>query len=149
MSIAETIETTLRLERLIPSPPEVFFAFWTDPTQLIRWWAPKGYEASVHSLDTRPGGGWRITLHRSDGGVLAMSGIYRIVEPPHRPTFTWAWEDENGARRHETEVTVKFEATPGGTRLALLHRRFESKQARDNHNAGWSACFDRMAKIVG
>jgi uncharacterized protein YndB with AHSA1/START domain len=148
MSIAETSETTLRVERLIPSPPEVLFALWTDPAQLIRWWAPEGYEASVRSLDTRPGGGWRITLHRPDGSVLAMSGIYRIVEPPHRLAFTWAWEDVNGARLHETEVTVKFEATTGGTRLALLQQRFESTQARDNHNAGWSACFDRIAKIA-
>jgi uncharacterized protein YndB with AHSA1/START domain len=149
MSNANVSETTLRLERLIASPPEVLFSLWTEPVQLLRWWAPEGYEASVHSLDTRPGGGWRVTLHRSDGGVLAMSGVYSIVEPPHRLAFTWAWEDENGARGHETEVTVTFEVTPGGTRLALLQQRFDSKQARDNHNVGWSSCFDRLTNIAG
>ena len=142
-------EATLRLERLIPSPPELLFALWTEPAQLVRWWAPEGYEASVDDLDTRPGGRWRVTMRRPDGGVVVTSGIYRIVEPPRRLTFTWAWEDESGARGHETEVVVSFEAAPGGTRVVLLQQRFESKQARDNHTVGWSSAFDRMTKIVG
>jgi Activator of Hsp90 ATPase homolog 1-like protein len=59
------------------------------------------------------------------------------------------WEGESGARGHETEVMVTFEATPGGTRLVLLQQRFENKQARDSHNVGWSSSFDRLAKISG
>jgi uncharacterized protein YndB with AHSA1/START domain len=149
MSSAPVNETTLRLERLIPAPPELLFALWTEPAQLVRWWAPEGFEASVRVLDVRPGGRWRTTLHRSDGGVLALSGIYRIIEPPHRLAFTWAWEDESGARGHETEVVVTFEATPGGTRLVLQQQSFESKQARDGHHAGWWSCFDRLTQIAG
>jgi uncharacterized protein YndB with AHSA1/START domain len=142
-------ETTLRLERLIAAPPELLFALWTEPAQLLRWWAPEGYETSVHTLDTRPGGRWRTTLHRSGSPALALSGVYRIVEPPTRLAFSWAWEDDSGARGHETEVMVTFEATPGGTRLVLLQQRFESRQARDRHTAGWSACFDRLTRIAG
>jgi uncharacterized protein YndB with AHSA1/START domain len=149
MSNAKESETTLRLERLIASPPEVLFGLWTEPVQLLKWWGPDGYETSVHSLETRPGGHWRIILRRSDGSALAMSGVYRIIEPPRRLAFTWAWENESGARGHETEVEVNFEATPGGTRLVLLQQRFESKQARDNHNVGWSSSFDRLTKVAG
>ncbi len=42
MSDGELNETTLRLERLIPLPPEILFALWTEPAQLLRWWAPDG-----------------------------------------------------------------------------------------------------------
>jgi uncharacterized protein YndB with AHSA1/START domain len=104
ISNAEADDTTLRLERLIPAPPEVLFALWTEPAQLLRWWAPEGYEPSVDALDTKPGGRWRTTLRRPDGSGLATSGVYRIVEPPRRLAFTWAWEDPSGARGHETEV---------------------------------------------
>jgi len=142
-------ETTLRLERLIASPPEALFALWTEPAQLIRWWAPEGYEPSVDALDTRPGGRWRTTLRRPDGSVLATSGVYRVVDPPRLLAFSWAWEDEGGMRGHETEVVVNFESAPGGTRLVLVQRRFASKQARDNHTNGWSACFDRLTGIAG
>jgi uncharacterized protein YndB with AHSA1/START domain len=149
MSDSEMDETTLRLERLIASPPEILFALWTEPAQLVRWWAPEGYEPSVDALDTRPGGRWRTTLRRSDGSVLATSGVYRVVEPPRLLAFSWAWEDEGGTRGHETEVVVNFEAAPGGTRLLLVQRRFASKQARDNHTNGWSASFDRLTRIAG
>jgi uncharacterized protein YndB with AHSA1/START domain len=142
-------ETTLRLERLIAVPPEALFAMWTEPAHLVKWWAPDGCEPSVDSLDTRPGGHWRVSMRRSDGGTITTSGVYRIVDPPHRLSFTWAWEDATGVRGHETEVIVNFEATPGGTRLVLIHQHFEQKQARDNHDRGWSGCFDRIAASAG
>ena len=88
-------------------------------------------------------------VRRSDGSVLATSGVYRIVEPPRLLAFSWAWEDESGTRGHETEVVVNFEAAPGGTRLVLVQRRFASKQARDNHTNGWSASFDRLTRVAG
>jgi uncharacterized protein YndB with AHSA1/START domain len=143
-----TNETTLRLERLIPSPPELLFALFVEPEQLIRWWAPDGYEAAVDVLDVRPSGRWRMILNRADGARLVNSGVYRVIEPPRRLAFTFAWEDPNGTRGHETDVTMSFEPAPGGTRLVLTQRSFESKQARDNHYRGWSACLDRIGTIA-
>ena len=147
--MSEADDTTLRLERLIASPPEILFALWTKPTHLLRWWAPDGYEPSIEALETKPGGRWRIIMRRADGGELAASGIYRIVEPPRRLAFTWAWEDASGVRGHESEVMVSFEPAPGGTRLVLMQSRFESSQARDNHRNGWSAALDRQTGIAG
>jgi uncharacterized protein YndB with AHSA1/START domain len=145
--MSDETDMSLRLERLIAMEPDRLFALWTEPAQLAKWWAPEGYELAVHVLDSRPGGRWRITMRRPDGHEVATSGVYRIVEPPRRLSFTWAWENANGTRGHETEVTVTFEATPGGTRLVLVQQRFEGAQARDNHSRGWSASFDRMAAI--
>ena len=149
MSDATMSEPMLSIERLIPAPPEVLFALWTEPVQLARWGAPDGYEPTVHALDVRPGGRWRTTLRASDGRVVATCGVYRIVDPPCRLVFTWAWEKPNGDPGHETEVSVSFEATPGGTRLVLVQQRFESKDARDRHDAGWAASLNRLAKIAG
>jgi len=141
-------ETTLRLERLIAAPPEQLFALWTEPSQVMKWWAPEGYTVSAHSFDMKPGGRWRVAMRRADGGEVATCGVYRVVDPPHRLTFTWAWENEDGARDHETEVTVIFETSPGGARLTLVQRRFESKRARDDHGRGWSGCLVRIATVA-
>lgn len=146
MSGAHATGTTLRLERFIPSSPDDLFALWIEPEQIARWWAPDGYEAAVHELDVRPGGRWRIVLRGSGGRELVMGGFYRIVDPPRRLAFSWAWEEAAGTHGSETEVTASFEPAPGGTRLVLLHQNFDSKAARDRHVAGWSASFDRLAK---
>ena len=143
--MSDKIDTTLRLERLIPIQPHRLFALWTQPAQLAKWWAPEGYKPDVHALNSRPGGHWRITMRHVDGHEIAHSGVFRIVDPPRRLSFTWAWEDASGVRGHETEVTVTFDATPGGTRLVLLQQRFEAAPAREKHFRGWSAAFDRIA----
>jgi uncharacterized protein YndB with AHSA1/START domain len=148
MTSTDVNDTSLRLERLIAASPETLFALWVDPAQLIRWWAPDGYQAIVHALQIKPGGRWRVGLRGPDGATPSMSGVYRIVEPPRRLAFTWAWDGENGARGHESEVTVNFEAAPGGTRLVLVHQQFEGKPARDRHNNGWTAALDHLAKIA-
>jgi uncharacterized protein YndB with AHSA1/START domain len=146
--MSDDAEATLRLERLIPMDPAPLFALWTEPAQLVKWWAPDGYAASVDRLDSKPAGRWRVTMRKPDGGEVATSGIYRIVDPPHRLSFTWAWEGPGGVRGHETEVTVTFQASPGGTRLVLVQQRFDTKGARDGHSGGWSAAFDRMAALA-
>jgi uncharacterized protein YndB with AHSA1/START domain len=148
MSVSDASKTTLRLERLIAAPPELLFELWTEPSELVRWWSPDGYATSVDTLDTQPGGRWRTILHGPEGRSVAMSGVYRIVEPPRRLSFTWAWEDANGTRGHETEVIVNFEATSGGTRLVLVQQPFEAKDACDRHTAGWAASLDRLAAIL-
>ena len=77
MTDIEANDTTLRLERMIAVPPETLFALWVDPAQLIKWWAPDGYQASVEALETMPGGRWRVGLHGPDGAGPSMSGRCR------------------------------------------------------------------------
>ena len=141
-------ETNLRLERLIAASPETLFALWVDPAQLVRWWAPDGFTASVDALETMPGGRWRVVLQGPDGAAPSMSGVYRIVEPPRRLAFSWAWDGENGARGHESEVSVNFDAVPGGTRLVLVHQGFEGQPARNRHNNGWTAALNNLTDVA-
>jgi len=143
----ESDACTLRLERLIAVAPEELFALWTEPAQLVKWWAPEGCTCVVHDFDARPDGHWRISMRGPDGTQEAASGIFRVVERPRRLVFTWAWDRDDGARGHESEVTVTFEAAPGGTRLTLVQQTFESSEARNTHGRGWPAAFDRLARV--
>src|SRR5215831_10798841 len=139
MSDMDATETTLRLERFIPSSPEALFALWVEPEYLARWWAPDGYEASALDLDVRPGGRWRIVLRGADGREIAMGGVFQIVEPSRRLAFSWAWDEAPATHGNVTQVTASFEPVPGGTRLLLEHQNFASQDARDRHTSGWSA----------
>ena len=99
-------------------------------------------------MDVRPGGRWRTTMRSPEGKHHTVSGIYRALEPPRR-VFTWGWDDDNGARGHETEVTVTFEPTPGGTRMVLTQQAFADAESRGRHEHGWGSslvCLEREAK---
>ena len=117
------------MERVIAATPERLFALWTEPEELIKWWGPEGFTTPQHDMDVRPGGRWRTTMRSPEGKHHTVSGIYRTIEPPRRIVFTWGWDDDNGMRGHETEVTVTFEPTPGGTRMVLTQQAFADAEA--------------------
>jgi uncharacterized protein YndB with AHSA1/START domain len=62
--------------------------------------------------------------------------------------FTWGWDDDNGVRGHETEVTVTLEPTPGGTRLKLVQQVFQTSEMRALHGAGWTGSFNKLQRVV-
>ena len=141
---AAASDLELHLERLIPAPPERVFAMWSEPELLAKWLAPGAMAVDSCAVDANPGGFWRVTMRHPDGKLITVSGVFRKVEPPLRLIFTWAWLDLMN-KSHETEVTVTLTAAPGGTRLVLYQREFESKESRDRHEHGWGGCFDKLA----
>jgi uncharacterized protein YndB with AHSA1/START domain len=149
MTMAATQDTVLRLERLIATSPDHLFGLWTKPEMIVQWFGPDGYDVPSHDIDVRPGGTWSTTMRAPDGSLHTVSGVYRVIDPPRKLVFTWAWNDDKGERGHETEVTVTFAAAPGGTRLTLVQQQFESADSRDRHSHGWNssfACLERLAK---
>lgn len=135
----------LRVERLIAAPPETVFAFWTEPMNVQKWLCPGEMAASNVELDLRVGGAWSITMRNVDGSQHTVSGVYRTIEPPRKLVFTWKWEGVDGlGPERDTELTVTLAAAPGGTRMVLHQRNFETVKARDMHTHGWGLCFDKL-----
>lgn len=141
-------DTELRVERLIAAPPERLFALWTDPKLLVQWWGPEGYQTASLSLDPQPGGKWTTVMRTPEGVLRTASGVYRAIEPPRRLVFTWAWVDAAGVHGHESEVTVTFDAVPGGTRLVVHHKDFPDHDACTRHGMAWSSSFNRLAALA-
>ncbi len=146
--MSEPDDRVLRLERLIPAAPELVFSLWTEPEQIVRWWGPEGFDVPAHQHDVRAGGAWRTTMRSPEGKLFTVSGVYRVIDRPHRLVFTWGWDDEHGLRGHETEVSVTLEQVPGGTRLVLVQQEFQDKDARDRHGQGWSSSLDCLQRVL-
>src|SRR5215213_7334017 len=87
----------LRHELRIEAPPEVVFAYFTDPARMVEWMGV----AAV--LDPRPGGTYRVEANGRD----VVLGEYVEVEPPHRVVFTWGFDgSERAVRAGTTRVEV-------------------------------------------
>ncbi len=137
----------LRLERIFAATPQQLFDAWTIPDQLVRWWGPEGCTTPHHDLDVRQGGAWITTMRHNDGSENTVSGVYRVIEPPRRLVFTWAWHNE-GARGDETEVALDFDSVDGGTRMVLVQQTFQSDELCDKHRTGWTSCFNDLARHI-
>ena len=142
-------DNVLEMERLIPAPPERVFEYWTEPELVAKWFGPGDFDVPSSDLDLRPGGKWRTTIRSPEGQLRTVSGVYSTIEPPRRLVFTWAWDDDNGVRGHETQVTVTLEPTPGGTRLRLVQEDFQNREVRDRHNGGWTSSLSKLQRLAG
>jgi uncharacterized protein YndB with AHSA1/START domain len=150
MAMAQAIPDdarVLHLSRNFAAPRDRVFRAFTVPKQLVKWWGPKGFTVPACTMDVRPGGAWRTVMRSPEGTDHIVSGIYREITPPARMVFTWAWE-QDGARGHETLVTIEFSETPGGTRLELTHEVFETEDGRTRHRDGWSSCLDCLEQAL-
>jgi glutathione S-transferase len=127
---------------LIQADPAKVFEAWTDPKQLNLWSAPEPMEVEAE-VDLRVGGRYRILMKGSDGGVFTAVGEYREIDPPHRISYTWKWEEE-GNDYYDTLVTVEFLDRDGATEVVLVHELFPDAEIAGKHTEGWTSCLNRL-----
>ena len=141
-------ERTLVIERVFKAPPDKVFAAWTDPAILVKWFGPEGFSVPEHSLDVREGGAWRTVMISPKGEPHTASGVYREIAPPRRLVMTWAWDQEDGKRGHETILELTFRPVAAGTELRLVQSLFQDKDRRDGHDQGWSSSFNKLDRLL-
>jgi uncharacterized protein YndB with AHSA1/START domain/predicted Ser/Thr protein kinase len=148
--LARTPESTIRIEKHIPAPPEQVFAAWTDPDRMANWYAPSDdCGPTIGEVDLRVGGVYRIGMllpGRTD--YRFVSGHYSRVDAPRTLSFTWGWEPYQSGWP-ETQITVEFRPGGGGTDLVLTHERFRDEADKDRHAEGWRGCLDRLGRKFG
>ena len=146
--VTQADDRVLALTRVFDAPQALVFKVWSAPEHLARWWGPRGFTVISFVADVRPGGAFRFGIRSPEGTEHWAHGIYREVERPARLVFTTAWEDSDGKAKHETLVTLSFAEEKGKTRLSFRQALFESVNARDLHEGGWSSTLDLLADYL-
>jgi len=136
------------ITRVFDAPRALVFKAWTDPEHLSRWWGPRGFTVHVCEINFRVGGGWHIRMKSPQGAEDRQRGVFREIVESERIVFTYAFEDLNGNRGHETIVTVTFADVAGKTKLTVHQEAFESVVVRDDHVRGWGEALDRLTDCI-
>jgi uncharacterized protein YndB with AHSA1/START domain len=138
----------LDIQRWFAVEPARVFEAWTSPEALRRWWCPPGWEPAFVEVNLRTGGRWRIGMRpQHDNSVVSVGGRFLEVQPPTVLIYTWR-RDGAFAGMPETQVTVTFNASRGGTELRLVHAPMVDVVLWERHRAGWVAACDRMEQIL-
>jgi uncharacterized protein YndB with AHSA1/START domain len=149
-NVSESNDRVLVVERVFDAPRALVFKAWTEPERLMQWWGPKGFKMTYCKMDLRPGGAYRYEMRSADGTTSHRSqGFFREIVEPERLVLDGAWIDENENPGHQTTVTITMDDLGGGkTRMKLHQAFFESVEARDAHNNGWSSSFEDLAEYL-
>ncbi|MBI3527492.1 MAG: SRPBCC domain-containing protein [Betaproteobacteria bacterium] len=145
---AEAQDRVLLFTRVFNAPRDVVFRAWTEPEQLVQWWAPEGFSVAFLEMDIRPGGVWRKCMRSPEGTDYWRRGVYLEVVEPERLVFTYISDDPESDPDHETIVTITFADHGAKTLMTFRQAEFESVAARDSHQGGWTSCLQRFAAYV-
>ncbi len=148
LTYGDDAKPALEIRRTFAAPRDLVFRAWTEPERMAQWLGPHDFTTISCRLDPVPGGTYRACIRSSKGQDHWMSGVYREVIAPYRLVFTFAWDEADGSRGHETIVFVSFDEVDGQTEMTFRQATFASVESRDSHRGGWSECFERLGAFV-
>lgn len=124
----------VRREVMVRAVPAVAFTRFTD--DIGRWWPLARHSVSGAGGTVAFTGG--ALVETGPDGTESVWGQVLDWEPPHRLRLTWHPGRPDGPA---TEVEVRFEPTPDGTRVVLVHRGWDALAdplgARTEYERGW------------
>lgn len=95
----------------LPCSPAAAFAAFRDPDTLATWWGPDGFTTTIHTLDFRPGGQWRYTMHSPGGQDFPNHSVIQAITPDARICL------RHVEPMHEFELDMFYEPHPDGCRV--------------------------------
>jgi uncharacterized protein YndB with AHSA1/START domain len=113
----------LVITRLINAPRELVWKVWTDPEHVAQWWGPTGFTNTVHEMNVKPAGVWRLTMHGPDGRDYPNKIVFIEVVKPERLVYRHSGDEETEPVNFH--VTVSFEKQ-GNKTLLTMKSAFES-----------------------
>lgn len=138
---------TLSLQRVFRCPPSRLYRAFLDPAALAKWNAPNGFTATVHSLDARVGGRFRISFTNfSTGHSHAFGGEYLALEPDALIRSTDVFEDAN--LPGTMVLTVRLVPVSIGTRLEITQEGLPDVVPLEACELGWQESLALLAHLV-
>lgn len=72
----DTANRALRITRMLSAPIDLVWEVWTNPEYIANWWGPNGFTNTIHTMDVREGGEWRLTMHGPDGKNYPNKSVF-------------------------------------------------------------------------
>jgi uncharacterized protein YndB with AHSA1/START domain len=139
-------EFWLALERVLPRRCVIVFAAFSDPTELAKWWGPRGFTVPSLQFQPRIGATYRIKMQPPEGDPFYLTGEFREVDPPARIAYTFVWEEPD-PDDVETLVALSFRELDRGTTVSLKQGPFRTDARRALHRDGWTDGFDKLQRL--
>lgn len=117
--------------RTFDAPRDLVWRAWTDPQHVGRWWGPAGYTTTTHSMDFRPGGAWRYTMHGADGRDYANRIDYLEIDAPARLVYQLGGEEPDDSVSFRTEVSFEPIGNTNRQTRVTMRSIFPTAEARD------------------
>ncbi|WP_369939837.1 SRPBCC family protein [Xanthomonas medicagonis] len=138
---------TVHLHRVLRAPAERVYRAFLEPAALAKWLPPHGYTATVHALDARVGGSYRMSFtNLGSGASQSFGGTYLELVPGALIRHTDRFD--NPDLPGEMIVTVKLRAVACGTELDIVQDGIPAQIPVEFCYLGWQESLALLAHLV-
>jgi len=138
---------TVRLHRVLRAKPEKVYRAFVDANALAKWLPPYGFTCTVHHLEARVGGTFRMSFHNfSSGNGHSFGGEYLELVPGQTVRYTDKFDDPN--MPGVMEVTVNLKAVICGTEMSITQSNIPAAIPVEMCYLGWQESLAQMATLV-
>lgn len=138
---------TVTLHRVLRAPAERIYRAFIDPAAMVKWLPPNGFTGTIHSMDARVGGSYRMSFTNfGSGKSQAFGGTYLELVPGEKLRYNDQFEDSSLPGTMEVTVTLK----PGlvGTDVHILQQGIPEMIPLEFCYLGWQESLTLLAKLV-
>lgn len=138
---------SVEFHRVLTAPPERVYRAFIDPAAFARWLPPNGFTATVHGMDPRVGGEWRMSFTNfSAGGSHSFGGKYLELVPGERVRYTSRFDDPKLPGEMQTTVTLK--PVSCGTEMHIVQEGIPDAIPLEMCHLGWQESLLALARLV-
>jgi uncharacterized protein YndB with AHSA1/START domain len=138
---------TVRLHRVLRAPAGRIYKAFTDRSALERWLPPFGFTGTIHEIDVRVGGGYRMSFTNfSTGSSHSFTVKYVELVPGARIRHTDRFDDK--ALAGEMVVSIDLGSVTCGTDLRIVQQGIPSVIPVEMCYLGWQESLEQLARLV-
>lgn len=138
---------TVTLHRVLKATPEKVYRAFTDPNAMTFWIPPYGFLATVHHMDVRVGGSYKMSfINFSTGNGHSFGGNYLEIKPNEFIKHTDKFDDPN--LPGEMINSIWFKKVSCGTELKIIQEGIPSVIPVEMCYLGWQESLEKLARLV-
>lgn len=139
--------STIRLHRVLTTKPEKVYRAFLEADALAKWLPPNGFTCTVHHLDPKVGGTFKMSFRNfTTGHGHSFGGEYLELVPYERLRYTDKFDDPN--LPGDILVTVMLKGVSVGTELNITQEGVPDIIPAEACYLGWQESLRNLARLV-
>ena len=146
-SAGSTATNTVRLHRVLAAKPDKVYRAFTAADAMARWLPPNGFTCTVHQMDSKVGGTYRMSFTNfTTGKTHVFGGKYLDLVPDELIRYTDRFEDPN--LLGEMITTVTLQPVSVGTEVNIVQEGLPAAIPIEACYLGWQQSLNHLAMLV-
>jgi uncharacterized protein YndB with AHSA1/START domain len=138
---------TIRLHRVLRAPPDRVYRAFTNAAAMAKWLPPHGFVGTVHQLDAKVGGKWRMSFtNLGTGHSHSFGGEFLELVPGQRIVHTDRFDDPN--LPGEMRTTIMLKKVSVGTELNVTQEGMPPVIPPEACYLGWQESLQLLKLLV-